>query len=177
MLAVDLCQQLMMPGPAGGALETPALAGVLVQGFVFINMDPRMRDPKTREHARCRNSNLNDDLGKVEYIFSDKTGTLTSNEMQMRKMAIKGTEFGSSSFRLEDHPDLTGLAALKRFDARLHQAAAKVQRSNSWSGLISSGGSKPDVMAHHTSFPDLASASSLGLEDGDGSSGPQGEQG
>jgi hypothetical protein len=24
-----------------------------------------MRDPKTREWARCRNSNLNEDLGKV----------------------------------------------------------------------------------------------------------------
>ena len=35
------------------------------QGFVFINFDRDMRDPKTREWARCRNSNLNEDLGKV----------------------------------------------------------------------------------------------------------------
>lgn len=35
------------------------------QGFIFINFDRDMRDPKTREWARCRNSNLNEDLGKV----------------------------------------------------------------------------------------------------------------
>ena len=32
---------------------------------MFINFDRDMRDPKTREWARCRNSNLNEDLGKV----------------------------------------------------------------------------------------------------------------
>jgi hypothetical protein len=35
------------------------------QGFIFINMDRDMRDPATGEAARCRNSNLNEDLGKV----------------------------------------------------------------------------------------------------------------
>lgn len=137
----------------------------LWQGFVFINMDPRMRDPHTKEHARCRNSNLNEDLGKVEYIFSDKTGTLTSNEMQLREIAIKGQEFGSRDFRLEDRRDLSGLDALQCFDARLAAAAERVQGSASWSGLVSSGGSREVVMAHHTSFPDLASCSSLGIED------------
>ena len=32
---------------------------------MFVNFDRDMRDPKTREWARCRNSNLNEDLGKV----------------------------------------------------------------------------------------------------------------
>jgi hypothetical protein len=36
-----------------------------LQGFGFINFDRDMRDPKSREWARCRNSNLNEDLGKV----------------------------------------------------------------------------------------------------------------
>lgn len=35
------------------------------QGFMFINMDPYMVDPETTEGARCRNSNLMEDLGKV----------------------------------------------------------------------------------------------------------------
>jgi hypothetical protein len=27
-----------------------------------------MKDPETNENARCRNSNLNEDLGKIDYI-------------------------------------------------------------------------------------------------------------
>lgn len=73
------------------------------QGFMFINMDPYMVDPDSLEGARCRNSNLMEDLGKIEYVFSDKTGTLTSNEMRLRQVAIKGTIYGSAKFKLEDH--------------------------------------------------------------------------
>jgi hypothetical protein len=35
---------------------------------VFINFDPTMRNPETGEHAVCRNSNLNEDLGKVSLM-------------------------------------------------------------------------------------------------------------
>lgn len=63
---------------------------------MFINNDPHMVDPRDKtSHARARNSNLNEDLGKVEYVFSDKTGTLTSNEMQLRMVAIKGLAIGN----------------------------------------------------------------------------------
>ena len=51
------------------------------------------------EHALARNSNLNEDLGKVQYIFSDKTGTLTSNDMQLRMVNIKGITYGNPEFK------------------------------------------------------------------------------
>ncbi|KAF9385543.1 hypothetical protein CPB97_004727, partial [Podila verticillata] len=34
--------------------------------------------------------NLSDDLGQIEYIFSDKTGTLTTNQMEFKKCTIQG---------------------------------------------------------------------------------------
>ena len=71
----------------------------LLQGFIYINLDKEMQDPATKEFARARNTNLNEDLGKIEYVFSDKTGTLTSNEMQLREIAIKGVAFGTSEFK------------------------------------------------------------------------------
>ena len=58
-----------------------------------------LQDPSTGEFAKARNSNLNEDLGKVEYVFSDKTGTLTSNEMQLREIAIKSLPLGSAEFK------------------------------------------------------------------------------
>jgi P-type E1-E2 ATPase len=67
----------------------------------FIFRDPQMRDPATRQWAKARNSNIIEDLGRVAYIFSDKTGTLTSNEMRLRGIAIKGKSYGSPDFRWE----------------------------------------------------------------------------
>ena len=112
----------------------------------------------------------------MEYIFSDKTGTLTSNEMQLRQIAVKGVPYGSADLRLEEHLDKTGLRALRLFDQRLYKAAAKVQRSSSWNGLITAGGSSGDVMAHPTSYPNLESAGPLGL-DASGEAGGQDAEG
>lgn len=92
------------------------------QGFIFINSDREMRDPVSGEGARCRNSNLNEDLGKIDYIFSDKTGTLTSNEMRLRLIAIKGQPLGDLNKRLEDYGDLQGFPAIKFFSEQMHTA-------------------------------------------------------
>jgi phospholipid-translocating P-type ATPase (flippase) len=43
--------------------------------------------------AKARNSNLNEDLGKIQHIFSDKTGTLTQNMMQLSYWYVSGTIF------------------------------------------------------------------------------------
>ena len=44
--------------------------------------------------AMARTSNLNEELGMVKYIFSDKTGTLTRNIMEFKKCTIAGIKYG-----------------------------------------------------------------------------------
>lgn len=42
-------------------------------------------------------SNLNEQLGQVDYVFSDKTGTLTQNLMEFKKMAIGKYSYGKGN--------------------------------------------------------------------------------
>lgn len=48
----------------------------LVQSF-WINWDVKMYYDVKDTPANCRTTALNEELGQIEYIFSDKTGTLT----------------------------------------------------------------------------------------------------
>lgn len=45
-------------------------------------------------NAIARTSDLNEELGQIRYIFSDKTGTLTQNLMEFRKCSIGDRAYG-----------------------------------------------------------------------------------
>ncbi|KAF5369162.1 hypothetical protein D9615_009965 [Tricholomella constricta] len=59
----------------------------------FIYFDADIWYEKTRQATICRSWNLSDDLGQIEYIFSDKTGTLTQNSMVFRQCSIGGRAY------------------------------------------------------------------------------------
>uniref|UniRef100_A0A3B3DMC1 Phospholipid-transporting ATPase n=1 Tax=Oryzias melastigma TaxID=30732 RepID=A0A3B3DMC1_ORYME len=60
----------------------------------FINWDVKMYNSQTDTAAVARTTTLNEELGQVEFIFSDKTGTLTENIMVFNKCSINGTTYG-----------------------------------------------------------------------------------
>lgn len=57
---------------------------------IFINLDLDMYHEPSDSSAKARTSSLVEELGQIDYIFSDKTGTLTCNIMKFQRCAING---------------------------------------------------------------------------------------
>ncbi|KAM0328772.1 hypothetical protein ACHAQA_005185 [Verticillium albo-atrum] len=57
----------------------------------YLMGDVEMYDPVTNTPMVANTTTILEDLGQVNYVFSDKTGTLTENVMRFRKMSVAGT--------------------------------------------------------------------------------------
>ncbi|KAF0715850.1 Aste57867_3139 [Aphanomyces stellatus] len=77
---------------------------------MFMAWDLHMYHAESDTPAIVRTMALNEELGQISYIFSDKTGTLTCNVMDFRKCSIHGVSYGSGLTEI-------GRAALKRAGA------------------------------------------------------------
>ncbi|EPX72943.1 phospholipid-transporting ATPase [Schizosaccharomyces octosporus yFS286] len=88
-----------------------------MQSF-FIHSDIEMYDENLDYPCSPKSWNISDDLGQIEYVFSDKTGTLTQNVMNFRRTTINGEVYG------EAYTDATrgfDKAAGRADSKRLHQ--------------------------------------------------------
>lgn len=77
---------------------------------ILINTDLDMYHEESDTPATARTSSLVEELGQIDYIFSDKTGTLTCNVMEFRMCSIAG--FGYADIVPEDkriHVDASGV--------------------------------------------------------------------
>lgn len=69
---------------------------------IWIQLDNKMTVDKRSVggeilHSKCSNSSVIEDLGAIDYIFTDKTGTLTENQMELKKWSVKGLLYGYSA--------------------------------------------------------------------------------
>ncbi|OHT00518.1 Phospholipid-transporting ATPase 2 [Tritrichomonas foetus] len=66
-----------------------------IYGF-WISHDLHLIDKNKRIKPLVNNSSVIEDLGAIEYMFVDKTGTLTENVMKFKKLAVESQIYGHS---------------------------------------------------------------------------------
>lgn len=62
-------------------------------GSFFMEWDRDLYDVDTNQQCIVNTSDLNEELGQVKILFSDKTGTLTKNEMILQQVSVIGKKF------------------------------------------------------------------------------------
>lgn len=95
---MPLGRELRDPPPQRefSSIYHPRLEFIYLVNSFFINWDLEMYYAVKDVPAKARSTSLNDQLGQIEYVFSDKTGTLTQNIMSFKKCCINGTIYGNS---------------------------------------------------------------------------------
>ena len=95
----------------------------------LISFDHKLYYKKLNTRARARTTTLSEELGNIEYVFSDKTGTLTENIMTLVKCSVGGKLYGFLPCDLDDDYKRSG----DELDLDLPQPPVRIKKIDlSW---------------------------------------------
>lgn len=97
-----------------------------IQAF-FIWSDVHMYYERLDYPCTPKSWNISDDLGQIEYIFSDKTGTLTQNVMEFKKCSINGVSYGEAFTEAEAGMRRRQGVDVEAEAVRIHQEIAEAR--------------------------------------------------
>lgn len=78
------------------------MCSVFLVGSFFMEWDPHLYDEETNQPCIVNTSDLNEELGQINILFSDKTGTLTKNLMVFKECSINGKMYSQKGRGLQE---------------------------------------------------------------------------
>ena len=99
------------------------------QGW-FISWDADIYDKKQKVMTKVQTSTLNEELGQVKYIFSDKTGTLTKNYMNFKRVTIGYNQY--NKMKKEEIDNSSNIM----FEVKLMEEKYKIKKNEKQNNAI-----------------------------------------
>ncbi|XP_042480417.1 phospholipid-transporting ATPase 1 [Macadamia integrifolia] len=122
----------------------------------FMIRDRRMYDETSNSRFQCRALNINEDLGQIKYVFSDKTGTLTENKMEFQCASIVGVDYSGGRAAL---PEENGYAV--QVDGQVLRPKMTVKADPELQRLVKSRKTTEEGKHAHDFFLALAACNTI----------------